>query len=433
LKNKFKTIHVLKIKEMRTKNTFGIHFVLRANRGKNEQAAIYVRIVVNKSRTEMSLKKSIAINEWNDVKGMAKPKNEQLKSLNSFLEEIRCSITSSYQDFILDKKLVTAEAVKNKFLGIEEQKHTLNSLIEYHNLTMKEVLAAGTLKNYYTTAKYLKEFISIQFKKSDLYLSELNYEFITNFELFLRKHQPIDHQRGMTNNGVMKHLERFRKMIRLSVRLSWLGKDPFEMFSLKFNKVERGFLTQEELKSIENKIIKIPRILYARDIFVFSCYTGMAYIDVMQLAPQNIIKGIDGNQWIKTLREKTDTAVNLPLLPKALVILEKYRNHPRSIAHGTIFPIISNQKLNSYLKEIGDICGIQKNLTFHLARHTFATSVTLSNGVPIETVSKMLGHTSIRTTQIYAKVVEHKVSFDMDVLKNKLEAEKQESLRRALY
>lgn len=145
-----------------------------------------------------------------------------------------------------------------------------------------------------------------------------------------------------------------------------------------------------------------------------------------------MIKGIDGNQWIKTLREKTDTAVNVPLLPKALAIVEQYKNHPRSVAHGTLFPGISNQKLNSYLKEIGDICGIHKNLTFHLARHTFATSVTLSNGVPIETVSKMLGHTSIRTTQIYAKVVEHKVSFDMDVLKNKLENDKHEILRRAL-
>ncbi|MDA9555663.1 site-specific integrase [Pelobium sp.] len=417
---------------MRTKNTFGIHYVLRTNRGEKGKAAIYVRIVVNKTRTEMSLKKSVGIDEWNDAKGMAKPKNDSLKSLNSYLEEIRCRLTSSYQDFVLESEFVNAEAVKNRFLGIEEQKHTLISLMDYHNLLMIEILAPGTMKNYYTTQKYLKEFVSKQFKKEDLYLTELNYEFITHFEYFLRKHQPVDHQKGMTNNGVMKHLERFRKVIRLSVKMEWLDKDPFVMFKLKMNKVERGFLTKEELFSIEDKLIKIPRVQFARDVFVFSCYTGMAYIDVMQLTPQNIIKGIDGNQWIKTFREKTDTAVNVPLLPKALDIVEIYKNHPRSIAHGTIFPVISNQKLNSYLKEIGDICGIQKNLTFHLARHTFATSVTLSNGVPIETVSKMLGHTSIRTTQIYAKVVEHKVSFDMDVLKNKLEEEKQVKLRRAL-
>lgn len=417
---------------MRTKNTFGIHYVLRANRGGKGKAAIYVRIVVNKTRTEMSLKKSVGIDEWNEAKGMAKPKSSSLKSLNSYLEEMRCKLTSSYQEFVLENEFVNADAVKNKFLGIEEQKHTLNSLMDYHNLHMIEVLALGTMKNYYTTQKYLKEFVTKQFKKEDLYLTEMNYEFITHFEYFLRKHQPADHQKGMTNNGVMKHLERFRKVIRLGVKMEWLDKDPFAMFKLKMNKVERGFLTKEELFAIEDKHIKIPRVQFARDIFVFSCYTGMAYIDVMQLTPQNIIKGIDGNQWIKTLREKTDTAVNVPLLPKALAIVEHYKNHPRSVAHGRLFPGISNQKLNSYLKEIGDICGIQKNLTFHLARHTFATSVTLSNGVPIETVSKMLGHTSIRTTQIYAKVVEHKVSFDMDILKNKLENEKQENLRRAL-
>jgi site-specific recombinase XerD len=158
----------------------------------------------------------------------------------------------------------------------------------------------------------------------------------------------------------------------------------------------------------------------------------MAYIDVIQLSPSHIVKGMDGNLWIKTFREKTDIAVNVPLLPKALELVERYKNNVRSVASGTIFPVISNQKLNSYLKEIGDLCGIDKKLTFHLARHTFATSVTLSNGVPIETVSKMLGHTSIRTTQIYAKVVEHKVSFDMKILKDKLESEKQDNLRRAL-
>ncbi|HTN19788.1 MAG TPA: site-specific integrase [Pelobium sp.] len=417
---------------MRTSNSFGIHFILRMNKQKNGSAPVYARISVNGERIEMSLRKSVKVTDWNSAKGLAKPKTVELKNLNNYLEQTRGMLSGIYQELSLTSDLVTANLIKNRFLGVVEDRHTLNSLMDYHNLHMIEVLAPGTMKNYYTTQKYLKEFVAKQFKKEDLYLTELNYEFITHFEYFLRKHQPADHQKGMTNNGVMKHLERFRKVIRLGVKMEWLDKDPFAMFKLKMNKVERGFLTREELFAIENKEIKIPRVRFARDVFVFSCYTGMAYIDVMQLTPQNIIKGIDGNQWIKTFREKTDTAVNVPLLPQALSIVEAYKDHPRSIAHGTIFPVISNQKLNSYLKEIGDICGIQKNLTFHLARHTFATSVTLSNGVPIETVSKMLGHTSIRTTQIYAKVVEHKVSFDMDILKNKLENEKQENLRRAL-
>ena len=222
-------------------------------------------------------------------------------------------------------------------------------------------------------------------------------------------------------------------MIRLGVKLGWMEKNPFELFKLKMQKVERGFLTNEELCAIEGKEFSILRIQYAKDLFVFSCYTGMAYTDVMQLTPDNIILGMDGNYWIKTIREKTDTSIHIPILPKALAIIEKYKNTPRAIARGTLFPVISNQKLNSYLKEVADLCEIKRHLTFHLARHTFATSVTLSNGVPIETVSKMLGHTTIRTTQIYAKVIEKKVSHDMETLRRKLEdnnQKKSEDLRR---
>lgn len=414
---------------MRSTNTFGIHFVLRMNRGKNGKAAIYVRIVVNKTRSEIALKRLIAVTDWNKVKGMAKPKNAELKNLNSYLEETRGILTSHYQEFIVKKQLVTAEAVKNKYLGIVEQENTLQSLMDYHNLHMKEVLAYGTMKNYYTTARYLKEFVAKQFKKQDIYLSELDYQFITNLEYFLRTYEPTDHHKGMSNNGVMKHLERFRKMVRLAVKLGWLEKNPFELYKLKMQKVERGFLTSEELAKIEEKDFTVQRIQYAKDLFVFSCYTGIAYIDVMQLTPENIVLGIDGNQWIKSHREKTDTSIHVPILHQAAKIIEKYQNHPRAVAKGTLFPVISNQKLNSYLKEVADLCGIKKHLTFHLARHTFATTVTLSNGVPIETVSKMLGHTTIRTTQIYAKVIERKVSQDMTNLQNLLQKNEKRDLK----
>ena len=218
----------------------------------------------------------------------------------------------------------------------------------------------------------------------------------------------------------MKHLERFHKIIRLAVKMSWLDRDPFTMFQLKFNKTERGYLTTAELTRLESKKLTIERIAYVRDLFVLSCYTGLAYIDVMELTPDNLVYGIDNNQWIKTTREKTRIPVNVPLLPQAARIIEKYKTHPKAVAGGTLLPHISNQKLNSYLKEVADLCDINKILTYHVARHTFATAVTLSNGVPIETVSKMLGHTTIRTTQIYAKVIERKVSDDMNVLRDKL-------------
>ncbi|WP_372755786.1 site-specific integrase [Mariniflexile sp.] len=192
-------------------------------------------------------------------------------------------------------------------------------------------------------------------------------------------------------------------------------------------KTERGFLSFDELQQIEFKKFTIPRLELVKDLFVFSCYTSLSYIDVIHLTADNISVGIDGELWIYYNREKTDKSIKIPLLPKALHIIDKYKDSHKSKSQGTIFPKMSNQKLNSYLKEIADVCGIKKNLTFHIARHTFATTVTLSNGIPIETVSKLLGHSKISTTQIYAKVIERKVSDDMWRLRiefNEIEKEK---------
>jgi site-specific recombinase XerD len=246
-----------------------------------------------------------------------------------------------------------------------------------------------------------------------MFLSELSYQFIIDFERFLRT------QKSMGNNTVMKHIERLRKMVSLAFKMEWIAKDPFINFEAKYEKKERTFLTIEELQAIENKKFNIPRLQLIKDLFVFSCYTGLSYGDVMKLTYQNLCIGIDKKQWIYSQREKTSIPVKIPLLSKAMLIIEKYKRHPTSINKETLFPTISNQKLNSYLKEIADVCGIPKNITFHMARHTFATTVTLSNGVPIETVSKLLGHSKITTTQIYAKVIERKVSEDMQKLEQR--------------
>jgi site-specific recombinase XerD len=405
---------------MRNANSFGIQFILRMNKVKDGKAPVYARITVNKSRCEISLRKIISPGDWNQARGLAKPKTNDLKLLNSYLEEVRGQLTECYRQLCLQKQLLNAELVKNLWLGHEKKEHSLCALMDYHNVQMKEVLTHGTLKNYYTTARYVKLFLNKHHQTTDIYLSQLNYQFITEFEMFLRKHQPQDHQKGMQNNGVMKHLERLHKMVRLALKLEWISKDPFANFRLRFQKVERDYLTAEELQAVEDKSFSISRLEWVRDLFIFSCYTGLAYTDVMQLTPLNVIVGIDGKYWIKTFRQKTDVAVNVPLLPKAIEILNRYKDMPKAVSNGTLFPVISNQKLNSYLKEIADVCGITKNLTFHLARHTFATTVTLSNGVPIETVSKMLGHAKITTTQIYARVIEKKIGEDMSILENKL-------------
>jgi site-specific recombinase XerD len=209
-------------------------------------------------------------------------------------------------------------------------------------------------------------------------------------------------------------------VVNIALANDWLMKDPFLKFKGSIKEVERDFLSTEELQSIEDKKFTISRLDEVRDMFVFSCYTGLAYADIAKLSLNEIEIGIDKQKWIYTHREKTETKSNIPLLPKALEIIEKYKNHPECVISGKLLPLRSNQKMNAYLKEIAILCEITKNLTFHSARHTFATTVTLTNGVPIESVSSMLGHKNIRTTQIYAKVVEKKVSEDMKKLKSRL-------------
>lgn len=405
---------------MRTTNTFGIQFITRANKAKDGLLPLYARVTVDSRRVEISLKRFIHPADWNSKKGMARGSREEIKTINHYLDEVRANLMNCYQDMQTRNQLITAEAIKNKFLGADQKEHTLSKIINYHNEHMKDSLAWGTMKNYFTTQKYVAMFLKERFGTYDLFLSQLSYKFITDFEYFLRSYTPVDHHKPMSNNGVMKHIERFRKMINMCVRMEWLDKDPFAKYQQKFDKVEREFLTKEELATIENRELRVVRLQWIRDLFIFSCYTGLAYIDVMQLTSSNITIGIDGEYWLITSRQKTSNPVRVPLLPQALEIIERYKGHPKALAKGTLFPVISNQKLNDYLKEIADLCVIHKRLTFHIARHTFATTVTLTNGVPIESVSKMLGHSNITTTQIYAKVIEKKLGEDMKSLKEKL-------------
>ena len=405
-----------------TNNTFGVAFYLKKQ--KTTQAGkspIYARITVNGKRIEISVKRSIEENNWNASKGMAKGSREEINKLNKYLDQFKAGIIDSYQQLAFQKKLITAELLKEKVTGADQDGFTICKLMDYHNTEQSQILEPGTMKNYFTTQKYIKEFISERFKTSDKYLSELSYKFITDFEYFLRNRKPEKGQKPLNNNGLMKHIERFCKMVNLAVRLEWLDRNPFHAYQLKFDKVEREYLTKDELARIENKKFNIVRLQVVKDLFVFSCYTGLAYIDVFNLTPANLIEKTENSIWIATNRQKTNEAVRVPLLPKALAIVEKYKGHPQALAEGKVLPTFSNQKLNSYLKEIADICNITKPLTFHIARHTFATTITLTNGVPIETVSKLLGHSKLTTTQIYAKVVESKLADDMETLKGKLD------------
>jgi len=383
-------------------------------------APICARVTVNGKRTEISVKRSVNANEWDERKGMAKGSRKETIELNMFLNQFKAKIINTYQQMVLNDVAIDGPAIRDRVLGTNNLAPTLLSLIEYHNEQQLHKLAPGTMKNYHTTQRYVKKFLLEKLYRNDIILSQLTYRFILDFERYLFNYVPKDHQKPLNNNGIMKHIERLRKMINMAVKLDWLVKDPFASFKKHFEKTERESLNIQELTAMANKEFSIERLRHVRDMFLFSCYTGLSYIELAELTPHKIVTGIDGGLWISTSRAKTDTGVRVPLLPQAIDLMEKYRDDPRALNNGTVFPVISNQRMNGYLKEIADISGITKILTFHIARHTFATTVTLSNGVPIESVSKMLGHTSIRTTQIYAKVVEQKLSEDMRKLEQRM-------------
>ena len=404
---------------MKTSTTFSILFWLKQSKIQNGEALIYARITVNGKRVEISLKRKVKSTNWNSAKNRVKGTNQEARSLNNYLDQVHREIHLSKNELKSEGKLITPQAIKARYFGEDEQNYTINDIVDYHNTDMVGKLRWGTQKNYFTTQKYISKFLIKNYKTTNIYLKQLDYSFIIKFEKFLRDHVPTDHQKPMGNNTVMKHIERLRKLVNLAFKLEWINRDPFINFKAKFVKTERGFLSEDELFEIENKEFSTPRLQLVKDLFVFSCYTSLSYIDVVSLSSENINIGIDGELWITQRREKTNKPLRIPILPKALELIEKYKANPKSMANGTIFPKISNQKLNAYLKEIADLCGITKNLTFHVARHTFATTITLSNGVPIETVSKILGHSKISTTQIYAKVIERKVSDDMKALQTK--------------
>lgn len=298
---------------MKKRVTYSTSFLLRSSKGDKHEALIYCRITVDMQRTEFSIKRKIRKELWNN--GQAKNNSEEGKAVNAYIKQVEAQIFHHYRDMLAERKLVTAEALKNAYLGILAKEQSLMSLVDYHNTQLEHTLEWGTLKNYFTTQKYIKLFLKKRLHTSDIFLSQLKYKFITDFEFFLRQHVPEDHHKPMGNNTVMKHIERFRKMINVAIRMEWIERDPFAAYQQKFERVEREYLSKEELVKIEYRDLKIVRLQWVRDLFVFSCYTGLAYIDVMRLTPGNITKGMDGELWLITNRQKTSNPVRVPLLP----------------------------------------------------------------------------------------------------------------------
>jgi len=399
---------------MRTTQTFSISFFTRKKKNQPESAILYARITINGKKLEISLKRAIPVDKWNQASTKMMGNSPESFQINKKINETRSHLFKIHDALQKEEKVITVDLVKSRFLGTDQDHKTLYQLIVYHETIMGKVLKYGTLKNYTTTGTYLKDYLKAQQRTNDIYLKHIDYQFTLGFESYLRN---LD---GLRNNGLMKHMERFKKLMRLAEHLDWIEKNPTKRFKLRFDSVDMVYLSKSELEKLKTQQLENPALRLNRDIFVFACYTGLAYADVKALTKNHLQFGIDGKKWIYTRRSKTNTSVRIPLLVEAEKILDRYKDHPKAEQNNRLLPVYSNQKTNHYLKEIAKKAKINKKLSFHTARHTFATTVTLANGVPIETVSKLLGHTKIATTQIYARVIDTKISSDIENLRVKL-------------
>jgi len=381
----------------------------------NLRVPIYLRITVNGKRAEFSTGKDVEISKWSSAQNRLKGNSEEARAINKYLDILKSNVLVLENKLALSRESFDAIDIKNLLTGANTTERYLIPIFEEHNSKIEKLLgkeyAPATLKNFKTCLAHLKEFLWKFHKKSDIDIQKLEPSFLNDFDFFLRTKPNIN------NNSAVKHTKNLSKILKLCYQNNWIEKDLVIFYKGKFQEVNVNFLTEEEIKTIKNKDFIGSGLNIVRDIFIFSCYTGLAYIDIFNLTKEQITIGVDGNLWIITNRQKTGINSNIPLLPIAEEIIKKYENHPLVSNSGKLLPVYSNQKVNEYLKTIADNCNINKKLTFHCARHTFATTVTLSNNVSMESVSKMLGHKSIKTTQHYAKILDKKVSEDMNNLK----------------
>jgi site-specific recombinase XerD len=404
---------------MKQNQTLSILIWAFKRKASDKVATLYARITVAGKRSEISLSRKIDLSLWDETAGLMKVKSDQASEINEYLEIVRGELRQCFYELKATGKEITSETIKNKYLRIEDtDAKTLLGVFHLHNTEMKSLVGKGvsdgTYKRYLITIGKLKRFLKEKYKRSDILLRELKYGFLTDFDFFLKTTDNLDH------NTSLIYLKKIKKIVSLSVKNDWIPKNPFEAYKCSETAVHRDVLNDEELRLLQSKVFHSHRLGQVRDIFLFSCYTGLAYAETNALTKEHLENRPDGEKWILINRKKTNGRSEILLLPIPLQLIEKYKNHPECVRTGKLFPVKSNQKYNDYLKEVADLCGIKKKLTTHIARHTFATTITLANDVPIESVSAMLGHKSIRTTQVYAKVVQKKLSNNMKVLRSKL-------------
>ncbi|SOD17817.1 site-specific integrase [Pedobacter xixiisoli] len=399
---------------------YSLHFFLKKPKNYiNGPKFVYMRITVNNSITkEASVGRMCDPKDWISSANRVKGTSESARTLNSYLDAINRKVEQVHTNLKKMDMQITADTIMNMYLGKEEKPKSLMQIFADHNKKMEASIGKGfkanTLKGYKSSVIHLTAYLEKDYKTSDVDIRKIDHAFITGYEFYLRTEKEI------SDVSVAKYMKHFRKIVNLSLAHRWIEYNPFVFYKNKAKAKDKEFLSKDELSGIADKEFGIERLDRVKDIFLFSCYTGLSYADVKKLTRSEVKIGNDGKLWIFTNREKNEIASKVPLLAIPKKLMDKYEDHPSCRLKGMVLPVLSNQKMNSYLKEIADHCGIKKKLTFHIARHTFATTVTLSNNVPIETVSKMLGHRDLKTTQHYAKVLDAKVGSDMAELEEKL-------------
>ncbi len=399
------------------RNSFSVLFFIRKTRLlKNGEAPINLRVTVNGQRAEIQIPRSIPLKKWDCKKGCAKGNERTEMELNHYLDTLQTKVLKIHRQLEMDSEPITAEIIKRMYNGRDsENQKMLLVVFEEHNRKCRALLdkelALGTVLRYERTVTYLREFMQEEYRIKDIPLSKISDSFLRNFEFFVKS------KKACQQNMAIKYLKNIKKITRFALANNWIKVDPFLNIKFHETKTEPEFLLGEELKLILSKDFKIERLNIIRDIFIFCSFTGLAFKDVKLLSKEHIVIDNNGAYWIRKKREKTNNMCNIPLLEIPLLLIEKYREHPKCVGKNTLFPVPTNERMNAYLKEVADICGITKNLTTHCARHSFAV-MTLSNKVSMENVAKMLGHSDLRMTQHYARVLDTSIMRDMQNVKS---------------
>ena len=405
------------------KSTFAVlFFIKRKKLLKNGDAPIYMRITIDGRFLEASLKRGVNPKYWNEKKQRSTGRDRLSLELNDYLDGTLSRIHKIHQLLIDETKPVNPKSVMDAYQGRAERPKMLREVFREENVKYRQLLeigdvVLGTVLRYERTERYLREFMQKNYSVEDLPLRAIDNNFVRDFHLFLKVEKKTE------QNTANKYCKNLKKIIRLALDNGWIEVNPFQGIRFTSKATNREFLNEKELSTLMNKEFEIERLNVVRDIFVFCSLTGLAFSDVAALKPEHITVDEDGNYWIHKARQKTKNVCSIPYLESARAIADKYRNHPTCHAKGVVLPVISNQRMNSYLSEIAACCGIRKTLTTHIARHSFAC-LALANGVSMEIIARMLGHSDIKTTKIYAKVMDKSIAEQMSGLAAKFGSQK---------